>query len=227
MSGSTQTAYVAQSFTLEPYAYVTGSPTADAAGASTLTSSLPAWLGESTQFPFSGSGVLTGTPTVTGSWVVTMDINNAYSGTGFYSFQVSLPHRVPVQHNLARDRVGVHAGGRQRHLYTTQLYASNGQPPYTYSSSALPNDLSMAASGQLLGVPLSAFYSTSVSVSITDAAGCPGTASISLNVSCPAVGFGPTSITTATSPLPGNRTLTPSSTYPYSGVLYAPPVRRR
>jgi alpha-tubulin suppressor-like RCC1 family protein len=69
--------------------------------------------------------------------------------------------------------------------YSTQLAASGGSPPYSWTATGLPDRLALSAAGQLSGVPTGT-SATSVTVTLDDAGLVSVSATLSLQVVLPA-----------------------------------------
>lgn len=76
-------------------------------------------------------------------------------------------------------------GGTAGTSYSTQLTASGGTSPYTFTASGLPANLTASSSGLISGTPASASTST-VSVTATDSRGASGSTSLSLAIAAAA-----------------------------------------
>jgi putative Ig domain-containing protein len=112
-----------------------------------LTSgSLPAGLS------LNAGGVISGTPTVFGSFLFTARVTDSTAATAIASFTIVInpdiePLRIVSNGDLAQGRTGVD--------YTYQLFFSGGLPPRTWAmgTGALPPGLSLSSSGIITGVP--------------------------------------------------------------------------
>jgi hypothetical protein len=150
---------------------------------------LPAGLTLST------AGVLSGTPTTAnGAGVsVTIRATDLYGcqGTRVYALKVC-PVVTVSPPSLANGTVGT--------AYSQTLSASGGVAAYTYAvtSGSLPTGLSLNTStGVVSGTPTVAGSST-VTVTATDANGCPGSRAYTVTMSCPAITVNPTSLANGT-----------------------------
>ncbi|MBL8167193.1 MAG: putative Ig domain-containing protein [Acidobacteria bacterium] len=110
--------------------------------------------------------------------------------------------------------------------YNQTINGTGGTASYSFAlavGSALPSGLSLASNGTLSGTPMAA-GSFSFSVNITDANGCTGSATLSLNVTCPAITVSPTSLPNGTVGSNYNQSLSASGgtaayTFSFSGNL--------
>lgn len=133
----------------------------------------------------SGSGLLSGTPTASGTFNFTVTANDANSqaGSRAYTLTVGAPSLTlsPAALPAATGSVS----------YSAQFSAAGGFAPYTYTvaSGALPPGLTLATNGALTGTP-TASGSFTFGVQATDSTvGTPGTVtgSYTLVVSAPAI----------------------------------------
>jgi hypothetical protein len=87
------------------------------------------------------------------------------------------------------------AAGTINTAYNQQLTATGGAPPYgfTLSMAALPNGLTLSASGALSGTPTQT-GTFNITVKATDATGCMGTQSYSLVINCPTITLSPATL---------------------------------
>lgn len=125
------------------------------------------------------TGLLSGTPTVSGSFAVTVRATDANGCVGSQAYTLVIgacPVITITPANLPNGTVGV--------TYSLVLTASGGTAPYSFSVNAgsfLPADMELAPSGLFSGKPFNV-GSFSFTVKVTDANGCSGTQSYSLTV---------------------------------------------
>ncbi|QXW19640.1 autotransporter domain-containing protein [Comamonas aquatica] len=146
-----------------------------------ISGSLPTGL------TFASNGILSGTPTVAGSYNFTVIATDSSTGAGApfagsraYSVTVAAPTLVlsPASGSLPSATVGW--------AYSQSFTASDGTAPYTYAitSGSVPTGLSLAANGTLSGTPTVA-GSYNFTVTTTDSstgAGAPFTSSHAYSV---------------------------------------------
>ena len=140
----------------------------------------------------SSGGVLSGTPTATGTTVINVTVTDAASSAHTATAALTIvigttALRVTTASPLPAGTIGT--------AYTAlQLTASGGTPPLTWTASGLPPGFTLSAAGVLTGIPTAA-GTTSFSVTVTDSTSATATATLSLTVNAL-----PLSITT-TSPI--------------------------
>jgi len=156
------------------------------------------------------AGVLSGTPTQTGSFPITVTATDANSCTGSQSLTVVIacPAIDLAPSNLPGGTVGT--------SYTQSVTASSGIAPYTYevTSGAQPAGLTLSSGGLLAGSPLvpGTFDFT---VTATDANRCAGSRAYTVGVVCPTITVSPASLPSA---LEGNSYTQTLSAGPLSGA---------
>ncbi len=121
----------------------------------------------------SGAGLLSGTPTVAGTFNFTVTATDSTSGTAgtasrAYTLVLTPPNIVVNQQTLPTTFVG--------QPYSATLTSSGGTAPYTYAvtAGALPPGLTLTPAGVLSGTP-TAFGTFTFTVTSTDALGFTGT----------------------------------------------------
>ena len=106
--------------------------------------------------------------------------------------------------------------------YTQNVIASGGTGPYSYSlsSGTLPAGLTLNSAGLITGTPSSS-VSSNITISVTDANGCPGSVSYVLATSCPVITISPGTLPSATQGISYSASLSASGgTAPYTwGVI--------
>ncbi len=124
-----------------------------------------------------GSGVLSGTPTVAGTYGFTITATDAFGSTGAqaYSVVVVAPTIVLAPAVLPAGQAGS--------AYSQTLTASGGIGPYSFAVSAgtLPTGLILAANGTLSGIPTAAGAPT-FTITATDSKGVIGSRSYALTI---------------------------------------------
>lgn len=150
---------------------------------------------------FSG-GVISGTPTATGSASFTVQVRDSASNTATQSYTLTVNASLSITSStLPAAAVGS--------TYSTTLAASGGTGSYTWSvasGSSAPSGLTLSASGVLSGTPTTASGSSATTfvVQVTDGASHTATATLSITINAAL------SITTSTT-LPNG----------YAGTVYS------
>ena len=178
-SGAQNTAYSTQTITASgaaaPYTFaITGG-------------ALPAGLS------LSSGGTLSGTPTASGNYNITVTATDANGVTGSraYSFTISAAPTISVNPTTLPNPTANVA-------YTTSLSATGGTAPYSYTftSGTLPAGLSLSSGGTLSGTPTQA-GTYNFTVTATDANSASGSRTYSVTVSAGAPNAGAVSVTVA------------------------------
>jgi hypothetical protein len=127
-------------------------------------------------------GVLSGTPTVPGTYNFTVQVEDSNGCTGSTALTLVIACNVTISITPASLTPTVAAS------YSQQLSASGGQSPYTYAvlTGTLPAGLSLSSGGLISGTPTSD-ATANFTVQATDANGCPGTQSYTVTPACPAI----------------------------------------
>src|SRR6267378_2178405 len=104
------------------------------------------------------NGLISGTPTASGNFPVTVSVQDSSSPTGWTDMAVlsiSIAATVPAPSPVKITTVGL-PGGQVGTLYQTQLTATGGKQPYTWTlaSGPLPSGVSLAANGLISGTPM-------------------------------------------------------------------------
>jgi sugar lactone lactonase YvrE len=125
----------------------------------------------------SGTGVITGTPTATGTSNFTVKVTDISSAnaTRALSLAITSPLTITTDSVLLSGFVGG--------AYSQVLSATGGSQPYTWaiSSGALPAGLTLSASGTIAGTPAAA-GGYSFTISVTDSASVAATKASTLTV---------------------------------------------
>lgn len=129
----------------------------------------------------SSGGVLSGTPSVAGSFTFTLTATDAAACTGSRAFALTVNAGGCPTISLSPSALPSSAVGTP---YNQTLTASGGSAPYTYSVAAgsLPPGVDLSSGGVLSGTPTSGGDYT-FTVAATDAAGCAGVQDYTLAVS--------------------------------------------
>ena len=109
-----------------------------------------------------GSGLISGTPTVSGTFPVTVTVTDAMTATSQKSYSVTITAVLAISTvSLPNGQVGVG--------YSTTVASTGGTAPKTWSATGLPAGLAIAsATGTISGTPSAATTATVV-VTVTDA----------------------------------------------------------
>ncbi|MEK7833230.1 MAG: Ig domain-containing protein, partial [Acidobacteriota bacterium] len=159
-----------------------------AGGAGTIT-----WSLSSGSLPngltLSVSGLLSGTPVMSGSYPITVratDGNQCF-GEKAYTLQIGICAGIGIAPNTLPN-------GLINANYNQTLTASGGTPGYSFAvtSGALPSGVSLSGAGVFTGSPI-VVGSFSFSVTATDQAGCTGTVPYTLRI-CGAITVNPATL---------------------------------
>ena len=166
------------------------------------------------------AGVLSGTPTVSGQFGFTVQAVGANGCIGTRSYTLTTNGCSTITVNPASLPNGTLGA-----VYNQTLTASGGTGPYVYSlqSGAWPAGVSLSGAGALTGTP-TANGSFNVTVKATDANGCIGTRSYTLNVSatCPTITVNPANLPGGFAGTAYNQVITASGgTGPYTFTVDA------
>jgi hypothetical protein len=135
-------------------------------------------------------GVLSGTPTVTGTFPFTATATDANGCTGSraYTLTIDCPVIALSPASLANGTAGVAYGP----VALTQV-GGVGAVTFAVTAGALPDGLDLSAAGVLSGTP-TVVGTFGFTVTATDANGCTGTRVYSLVVECPVITVSPASV---------------------------------
>ena len=167
------------------------------------------------------TGVITGTPSATGTFnpVVTLTDASGATDTRTYAVTINSPPTITGPPTLPDWTTN--QGG-----YPVQtMTATNGTLPYVWAASGLPTGQTIdAATGAIAGTP-NAAGTFAVSVTVTDAAGASATHNYSVTIN-PAPGIATGSLPTAEVGRPYNFTVLPTAggTPPFRWSLISPPA---
>lgn len=156
----------------------------------------------------SSTGVLSGTPTQSGSFNFTIKVTDANGcfGAVTYLLVINCPTIT-----LTPTCVTCLPPAPFGVPYNQSITASGGTAPYSFTLSVgvLPNGLTLSPTGTLSGTPTQS-GSFVIKVKATDANGCTGTQSYSLDINCPTITLAPTTLPAATVGAPYNQTISAS-----------------
>lgn len=160
------------------------------------------------------NGVISGTPSSSGSYSFTVVATDSSGGTGpytgtiNYTVNVSAPDIVLSPASLANLQVGVAS--------TQTLSASGGSGTYSFSTAAAPAGMQLSSAGVLTGTPTMG-GSYSFTVTATDSNGNTGTRTYSGTVGAATITLSPTSLNALTDGVAFSQALTASGgTAPYT-----------
>jgi hypothetical protein len=168
--------------------------------------SLPAGLA------LSSSGLISGTPTLPGSFTFTITATDASGCTGMKSYTLTINCATITLSpaTLPDGTVGA--------TYNQTITASSGTAPYTFAvtSGALPPGITLSSAGLLSGTPTSP-GSFPFTVTATDANGCTGSRSYTVLINCATITLSPATLPGGTVGAVYNQTITASGgTAPYT-----------
>jgi hypothetical protein len=120
------------------------------------------------------TGLITGTPTVTGTFPVTITVTDKYlvSATMNYSLVINSAPTIST---------GALPGGEQTVNYSATLAAANGTTPFSWAANGLPAGLTISSGGLISGKPTVA-GSFSVNVTVSDSGGGSAQQTFALNI---------------------------------------------
>jgi hypothetical protein len=144
-----------------------------------------------TGMTLSTGGVLSGTPTSLGSYTFVVRATDAdsCSSTISYTFTVNYPPIFITPSTLSNATRLV--------PYFTQLTATGGTAPYTFSklTGSLPTGLSISTAGTISGTTTASPGTYSFTVQALDVNGAPGTQPYSITIVCPTMTISPATLT--------------------------------
>ena len=139
----------------------------------------------------SAGGTLAGTPTVNGSFAITITATDSqgYAGSRAYTLVIAVPAIAVNPTSLT--------SGRQNVAYSRTLTASGGTAPYGWAvtAGALPAGLTLSSAGVLSGTP-TVNGSFTFTATATDSQGYPGSRAYTLVIAVPMIAVTPTSLPT-------------------------------
>jgi hypothetical protein len=140
----------------------------------------------------SSAGVISGMPTITGTWTFTVRVRDVFSQTAMKAFSITVqlpPPSITTDSPLPTGTATI--------FYSQTLAATGGAPPYTWLviSGSLPAGLTLSSTGVISGTP-SAAGTSDFTVQVTDSVLRTGTKAFSITINPPPL------LITTTSPLP-------------------------
>ncbi|MEG3191236.1 putative Ig domain-containing protein [Lysobacter sp. D1-1-M9] len=159
-----------------------------------------------------GSGTLSGTPTQSGSFPISVAVTDSSTGAGApfstsnaYTLEIAAPTLLVTPATLPEGTTGA--------AYSQTIAASGGVAPYTFSLSAgtLPAGLTLAADGDLAGTPTAA-GTFNLDVTVSDSAATPSTTTrgYALVIGAPLITVAPSALADATAGAAYSQTFTAS-----------------
>ena len=153
------------------------------------------------------AGVLTGTPTVTGSFPITVkatDANSCFGVSSTYTLVISCQTITVTNPAATTATVGISFSD------TFAQTGANGTATFTLNTGTLPNGITLAANGTLSGIPTQS-GSFPITVKVTDSNACTGISpTYTLVVSCQPITVTNPATTTGTVGTAFNQTFTQS-----------------
>ena len=152
------------------------------------------------------NGVLSGTPTVTGTFPITVSVTdaNGCTGTGA-TYNLTINCQTIT---VTAPAVNTGTAGSPFSQTFTQSGAI-GSAMFSLSAGVLPSGLSLAANGVLSGTPTQT-GSFAITVTVTDANGCTGSTNYTLTIGCQTITVTNPSVSSGTAGAAFNQTFTQS-----------------
>lgn len=148
------------------------------------------------------NGELTGTPTISGTFVFTVSVIDSFGcpASRTYTLNVNCASIAISPLSLPDTTVGT--------PYDQTISATGGAGSITFSVSqgSLPSGLTLGSDGQLSGTP-TASGTFVFSISATDSFGCSAAQTYTLNISCLTIDISPLSLPNGTNGVPYNQTI--------------------
>ena len=142
---------------------------------------------------FTGSGVLSGTPTKAGTFPFTVEASDSRGATGRAAYTVRIGHPTLTFGIETRPAVSDKA-------YRQRLTVTGGTPPYAWAladGAVLPPGLTLGRDGVLRGTPSAPAGRFTVDVTASDNFGAPGRATVTLELRAANVLIRPTGLAAA------------------------------
>ena len=162
-----------------------------------LTGSLP------TGVTLSSTGVISGTPTVSGNFSFSVKVSdtNSFTASQAYTLQLSAPTITLAPTTLTAPVVGA--------TYLQTLASTGGLAGYSYklTAGALPTGITLSSAGVLSGTTVVS-GNFSFTVTATDADSFTGSQAYSFTIAAPAIALTPASLTAATVGVAYSQTIT-------------------
>ena len=173
------------------------------------------------------AGVLAGSPTMSGTYTLTIQVKDAAGSAASRVFSIII-----APSPLTITTVSPLPGGTAGSAFSQTMVAVGGAPPYTWSATGLPTGLAINAATGIISGMLEAAGSFSFTVRVTDANRSTFGSLFSLNVALPSVPVitvsGPVAQGQAASQIPVQITIDKPYSGPISGQLsitFAPTIQ--
>jgi len=166
------------------------------------------------------SGLLSGTPTTTGTWIFTITATDANGCMGFRAYTITIAPCQPLTilpATLPNATLGSH--------YSQTIVETNGTAPYIFGVTVgtLPAGLTLTSAGVLAGTPTTAGTST-FTIRGTDAKGCFAELSYTILVNllpCPPITVSPATLPSPILGVPYSQTISSNGTAPNTFAVTA------
>jgi hypothetical protein len=137
-----------------------------------------------------GTGVISGTPTAAGNFLVNVTVTDSLGHSVFSPSPLNVYPALAITSPSSLPSAGLNVG------YSETFGASGGSPPYTWTASGQPSGLTMSTGGVLSGTPTAAGI-FAVTVKVQDSTGNTNSVIFSLTVASPSLGISasPSSLT--------------------------------
>ena len=123
----------------------------------------------------SNTGVISGTPTTLGSYLLTVTVTDGNGATASRDYTVNINPDPAIPNATLPD-------GHANMSYSTTLSAVGGTLPYSWSATAgLPSGLTLSSGGVLSGTPAVTGFFT-IDVALTDASGATASGQVSVTI---------------------------------------------
>ncbi|WNH47040.1 putative Ig domain-containing protein [Xanthomonas hawaiiensis] len=168
-----------------------------------------------TGLTLSNAGILSGTPTVAGSFTFVVGVTDAgsFGGSHAYTLSIVAPTLAITPPTLPTAAIGA--------SYSQALSTSGGTAPYSYvlNAGALPSGMSLSAGGVLSGTPTTA-GNFAFTVGVTDANAFTAAQAFTLTVASPTLTLSPPALPAGTAGSAYSQALSATGgTAPYSYSL--------
>ena len=142
-----------------------------------------------------GTGVLSGTPTESGSFNVAITVVDSATASDTQNYTLVINEPPEITSTSLPDAT-------QGSSYSTTVNRTGGSSPFTWTATGLPGNLSINSSGVISGSNPGAAGTYTIDITVTDASGASDSATLSLTVTVPFLITGPASLPTWTEDRP-------------------------